>query len=336
MQTIDRDRAASGPSFVTAPFEFLNTVIGDIKREAVDVVSFELLPTGTGLPPFTAGAHIDVHLPELQARSYSLINGEGERDRYVIAVRKEAAGRGGSRYMHERLKQRDRLIVSPPRNNFPLVEDASHIVFIAGGIGITPIWCMIQRLQALGRSWELHYCARTDRHAAFHDPLREIDAAQPGRVHFHFDGGMPDRMIDIRGTVDQVHKGAHLYCCGPLGMLTAFREATRCRPADRIHMEYFSAGPASNALGGFEVELARSGKTVFVEPGKSILHALLELGIDAPHSCQEGVCGSCETQVLDGIPEHRDLVLTPDERASGRTMMICCSGCLGEKLVLDM
>ncbi len=321
---------------MTAPFTFIELSIGEIRHEAVDVVSFELLPRpGVELPAFTAGAHIDVHLPGLIVRSYSLLNDQRERDRYVIAVRKETSGRGGSLYMHEQLVQGGKLTISSPKNNFPLVENGSHVVFIAGGIGITPIWSMIQRLQELERSWELHYCARSSRHAALYDKLMQLGAQRPESVHFHFDEGRADKMVNVASLIAEVRPDAHLYCCGPSGMMTAFKEATADWQADHVHTEYFSAGSQEKAKGGFEVELARSGRTINVGHDQSILDALIAAGLDAPHSCKEGVCGNCETRVIAGTPDHRDLVLTAKERESGQTMMICCSGCVGEKLVLD-
>jgi vanillate O-demethylase ferredoxin subunit len=314
-----------------------DVTIGHIRHEAIDVVSFELLPSaGADLPAFTAGAHIDVHLPGEMIRSYSLCNDQAERHRYVIAIRKEAAGRGASLHMHERLSSGDKLTISPPRNHFPLVEDGSPIVFIAGGIGITPVWGMIQRLQALGLGWTLHYCARTPQHAAFYDSLAPFQTGVTSRVHFHFDNGVVDQMVNVGSLIAQSPSDAHLYCCGPTGMMDAFRAASAVRPAQQVHTEYFSGATLDKPQGGFEVELARSGLTLSIAQDQSILDALIAAGLDAPYSCKEGVCGNCETTVIAGTPEHRDLVLTAEERTSGRTMMICCSGCVGDRLVLDL
>lgn len=322
---------------MTVTANLIDTVIGDIRPEATDILSFELRPRlGATLPPFTAGAHVDVHLPDLQTRSYSLLNDQEERDRYVIAVRRDASGRGGSRYMHDRLARGGPLTISAPRNHFPLVENARHVVFIAGGIGITPIRSMIRRLTQLGRSWELHFCARSRAHAAFHDEFRAPGTDAAARVHFHFDEAAPNKMLDIRALVGSAATDTHLYCCGPLGMMDAFRAATADRLPQTVHFEYFSGAAIDQTAGGFEVELAQSGKTLTVGPGQTILDAMLAAGLDAPHSCREGVCGSCETRVLAGAPDHRDLVLTASERASGETMMICCSGSLGPKLILDL
>ncbi len=321
---------------MTVPLKLIDTTIGEIRHEASDILSFELRPrAGSVLPAFTAGAHVDVHLPNLQTRSYSLLNDQNERDRYVIAVRREAGGRGGSRYMHDHLSPGETLAISPPKNHFPLVEDADHAVFIAGGIGITPIRAMIQRLEQIGRSWELHFCARTQAHAAFHDELSALNSGNAQRVHFHFDEGATGKMLDIASLIAPLPQPTHLYCCGPLGMMNAFHEASAHRPAAHIHVEYFSGAAIASAAGGFDVEMARSGKTLTIRPGQTILDALTEAGFDAPYSCREGVCGSCETRVISGAPDHRDLVLTAAERQRGDTMMICCSGSLGPKLVLD-
>lgn len=322
---------------LTAPLGLIDVRIDSIVQEAREVLVFALSPQdGNVLPPFTAGAHIDVHLPAGQLRSYSLVNPQTERHRYVIAVRRDAAGQGGSRFMHASLRAGDRLTISAPRNTFPLVEDAPHVVFIAGGIGITPLWGMIQRLEDLAGSWELHYCARTKSDAAFRASLEALEVARCGRVRFTFDHEPDARMLDIDAVVARASPDAHLYCCGPLSMLTAFEAAAASRPADRVHVEYFVPRSVAATSGGFLVELARTRRSVRVPAGQTILDALLDAGVDVPCSCQTGVCGTCETRVLAGTPDHRDSVLTAAERASNDTMMICCSGCVGDRLVLDL
>ncbi len=300
---------------------------------AEGIVSVELRAAGgEPLPPFSAGAHIDLYLPGGMVRSYSLVNPQEERHRYVIAVNRDAASRGGSRYVHEQLASGSALSVAPPRNNFPLAEDAAHSLFIAGGIGITPLWCMIQRLEGLGRAWQLVYCARTRRQAAFVEELARLGPA----VTFNFDHEARGRMVDIPALVEAAPPEAHLYCCGPLSMLEAFERAASQRPPAQVHVEYFSAARPKAAEGGFTVVLARSGLSFRVREGKTIIDTLIENGVDAVYSCLEGVCGTCETRVLEGIPDHRDLVLSKEERAANRTMMICCSGSKTDKLVLDL
>lgn len=307
--------------------------VAAVEPLAEGIRAFELrADRGGALPPFTAGAHVDLVLPNGMIRSYSLVNSQDERDRYVIAVKREADGRGGSRLVHEILRPGTALEIVGPRNNFPLAEDAAHSLFIAGGIGITPILCMVRRLAALGRSWSLVYCARTRRHAAFADELARYGAA----VRFNFDDEPGGSVLDIAATVAAAAPETHLYCCGPVGMLKAFERATAGRPVERVHVEYFSAKAPPASQGGFIVVLARSGKSLRVPRGKTILDTLIAAGVDAPYSCLEGVCGTCETRVVEGEPDHRDLVLNSAERAASRTMMICCSGSRTERLVLDL
>ena len=316
--------------------EHLDVRIKAISWEAPDIHSYELRAlSGADLPPFTAGAHIDLNLPNGMVRSYSLVNPQTERHRYVVAAQKDRATRGGSRCLHERVGVGDTIRISAPRNNFPVAEEAGHSVLIAGGIGITPILCMVRRLATLGRSWELHYCARTRESAAFLEPLAALQSAQ-GKLHLNFDGEPGGRMLDLTAVVGAAGEDAHLYCCGPLPMLAAFEAATAGVAPARVHVEYFTAKEAPVTAGGFTVALKKTGRELFVPEGKTILEAILDAGIDAPYSCMEGVCGTCETRVLEGVPEHRDLVLTREEQAAGRTMMICCSGSKSERLVLDL
>jgi tetrachlorobenzoquinone reductase len=299
-------------------------------REAPNIISYDLRPVEGGeLPPFTAGAHIDLTLPNGLIRSYSLVNPQAERHRYVIAVQKDRASRGGSKWVHENFRPGDILAVNGPRNNFGLNESADKSIFIAGGIGITPIMSMIERLTSLQRDWELIYCARKRADAAFVDVLT-------GNVRFNFDEDPGGTMLDIAAVVRAAPASAHLYCCGPLPMLSAFEAATADLPRTRVHVEYFTAKEPPAVGGGFKVVLAKSGKEFIVPPGKTILETLLDAGLDIPYSCMEGVCGTCETKVLEGSPDHRDLILTEEEQALGKSMLICCSGSKSERLVLDL
>jgi tetrachlorobenzoquinone reductase len=311
--------------------------IKTIAREANGISSLELVPiSGDELPPFTAGAHIDLHLANGLVRSYSLINLQGERNRYVIAVNKDAASKGGSRFIHEKLATGDRLSITVPRNNFPLVEDAARVVLFGGGIGITPIWCMIQRLEQLGRAWELFYSTRTREVMAFREALEALERKSTGRAHLNFDHEPGGKMLDLAALVAAAPADAHLYCCGPVPMLQAFESACKTRPPALVHVEYFTAKEKAASEGGFTVILARSNKTFVIPPGKTILDTLLDNEVDVPFSCTEGVCGTCETRVIEGIPDHRDSILTSIEQASNKTMMICCSGSKSTKLVLDL
>ncbi|RJG10734.1 PDR/VanB family oxidoreductase [Massilia cavernae] len=314
----------------------MELLIRSMKSQAEDIVSLELVsPSGEPLPAFSAGAHIDLVLGNGLTRSYSLVNDQSERDRYVIAVNKDPSSRGGSRYVHETLRARQSIEVSAPRNHFPLVEDAPQVVFIAGGIGVTPLLCMIRRLDALGRPWKLFYSARSRRKCAYLTELLDLDRDR-GNVRFHFVDECDGRLPDMGTLVAPVPGDAHLYCCGPSPMLNAFERATAARPAENVHVEYFSAQQEAVVSGGFTVVLARSRREVRVEPGNSILDALLGDGVDVGHACKEGVCGACQTKVLDGVPDHRDSYLTSREKNAGDTIMLCCSGSVSDTLVLDL
>jgi vanillate O-demethylase ferredoxin subunit len=309
----------------------LKLIVKAATWEAPDIHTYDLrAPEGGELPAFTAGAHIDLTLPNGLIRSYSLTNPQSDRHRYVIGVQKDRATRGGSKWVHENLRPGVALTVNGPRNNFALNEAAEKTLFIAGGIGVTPMVSMTQRLTELGRDWELIYCARKRATTAF------LDVLKGPRVRLNFDEEPGGRMLDIAAAVKAAPADAHLYCCGPLPMLAAFEAATAGLPRERVHVEYFSAKEPPAVGGGFKVVLAKSGREFTVPPGKTILDTLLDAGLDIPYSCMEGVCGTCETRVLEGVPDHRDLILTEEEHAAGKTMMICCSGAKSEKLVLDL
>lgn len=309
--------------------------------EAEGVLGLELvpLPPARALPAFAAGAHIDLHLATPGGplvRSYSLLNDPVETHRYCIGVHRDPRSRGGSRHVHEALRPGQALTVSAPRNHFPLDERAPFNVFIAGGIGITPLLGMIARSRALGVPWRLHYSARTRPHAGFLDRLAAWDGEAGAQVRLNFDQEPGGQMLDLRRLVAELPEGAHVYCCGPLPMLEAYEQATAQLPPERVHREYFSAKEAAATSGGFTVELARSRKTLDVPEGKTLLDCLIESGIEPPFSCREGVCGTCEVRVLEGTPDHRDLVLSDAERAANDRMMVCCSGARSRKLVLDL
>ncbi len=295
---------------MNGPDEKIQTRLHSITWAAQDICLFELRPLGGPLPSYTAGAHIDVHLPHGLVRSYSLVRPSDDGSRYVIAVSRDPASRGGSRYMHEALRVGDALAIGRPRNNFELFEAASHSVMIAGGIGITPLWCMIQRMVKIRGSWQLFYSARSAQRAAFVDEINAVGRRAGRNVHTHFDDEAGGRLLDLTAIVQNTASEAHLYCCGPLPLLEAFQAACGERPKDNVHVEYFSSPATGPPPGGFVVSLARSGRRILVPRDKSILAALLEAGVDVPYSCDEGICGSCETRVLAGIPDHRDVVLT--------------------------
>jgi tetrachlorobenzoquinone reductase len=310
--------------------------VSSMTREAEGTCSFELrAPDGGEIAPFTAGAHIEMHLAPGLTRSYSLLNSQNERLRYRIAVNKDSKSRGGSRFMHEVLRVGDFVESSFPRNNFPLNEAAENSVFVVGGIGITPVLSMLRRLVELGRAHQLYYCVRSRPMAAFLEELSTLRSRSS--EHFiRFDQEPGVGLLDIAAVVSGVSAGTHLYCCGPTTMLDAFDKATAGYDPARVHVESFVARQEAATDGGFDVVLAKSGSVLRVPAGKTILQVLLDAGVNAPYSCMEGACGSCETAVLEGIPDHRDAVLSREEQARNRTMMICCSGARSARLVLDL
>ena len=315
----------------------IDVLVTAAKSESRGVLSFDLRkPDGGDLPEFTAGSHIDFHLPNGMTRCYSLVNSPAERHRYVIAVSLDANSKGGSRYIFDNDLTGQTLKISAPRNHFALVEDAPHTVLIGGGIGITPLHAMIQRLETLGKSWSLYYGARDRASAAFVEEFAALEAAKPGRVHFNFDQET-GTMMDVARIVADAPPEAHLYCCGPLPMLAAFKAAAASRVPETVHLEYFAA-PSTPATPheAFTVVVASTGKEYEIAPGESILDVLLANGVNAGSSCRSGECGSCIVTVLEGQPRHRDYVLSDNEKASNRLMTICVSGSRTKKLVLDL
>lgn len=311
-----------------------------------DIVAYELVdPEGRALPPFTAGAHVDFHLPDGRIRQYSLCNDPAERHRYLIAVQRELHGRGGSKDIHANTKIGDIVTLSMPRNNFPLDRSARRHLLIAGGIGITPLMAMMHELNATEADFILHYCARTPDRMAFKDQLRPF--AETGRANFHYDGGDPAKGLDLGGLLRECPPDTHLYYCGPPGFMEAVARAARGWPRACVHFEHFVAPstrePALSATGGatteasesgFQVKLARRGEVFDVPADKSIVDVLRENGVDIETSCESGLCGTCRTRFLDGIPDHRDLILSESERETD--VLICCARALTPMLVLDL
>jgi tetrachlorobenzoquinone reductase len=303
-----------------------------IRYAARDTNLFEFRrPDGKPLPPYEPGAHVDMHLPNGLVRNYSLTVAKPDPAAYTFGIKRDPASRGGSRYIHDELRVGRTVKISVPRNNFPLKEDAAHTILIAGGIGITPIWCMVQRLVELGRPWTLHYACRSRADMAFVEALEGTSGPQ-----FHFDDQHGGKVIDVAAIVGAAPQDAHLYCCGPTPMLQAFESATASWPREQIHIEYFTPKAEPAKKGGFTVELARSGQEFFIPEGQSILQVLLDEGIDVDYSCELGICGACEQRVISGIPEHRDSILSEEEQAENTRVMICCAGCKTDRLVLDL
>ena len=306
--------------------------------EALHILGFELVPIdpATTLPAFTAGAHIDVHLPGGLLRSYSLLNDPQETHRYRIGVNRDAHSRGGSRHMHEQLRTGAVLTISTPRNLFEMDESSAFNVFIAGGIGITPMLSMIARSQALGTPWRLHYAARTRQHAGFLDVLAAYQGQPGAEVQLNFDQESGGRMLDLNAVIAALPEGAHVYACGPQPLLAAYEQATAILPPARVHREYFAAKEAAATDGSYTVTLARSPRTLQIQPGQTLLDGLIAIGAEPTFSCQQGICGTCEVRVLEGTPDHRDMVLTEAEQAANDRMMVCCSGAKSARLVLDL
>lgn len=306
-----------------------------ITYAAEGVLLFDLRdPHGAQLAPFTPGAHVDLRLPGGVVRSYSLVGDARQRDRYLIGVKRDASSRGGSAWLHASARAGDILEVGAPRNNFALDEAAPHSVLIAGGIGITPLWSMVRRLEQLQRPWSLHYRSRNRAQAPF---LSELQGEHThGRVHLSFsDEGAP--RLDLRAIVREAPVGAHFYACGPSAMLETFRAACDGIEPQRVHLEHFAPPEeAARPQEGFTVRLGRGGPCLEVPPGTTILQTLEAHGVAVTSSCREGLCGACETRVLEGTPDHRDFVLSPAQRAEGRTMMVCCSRSLTPGLTLDL
>lgn len=296
---------------------------------------FELEPDASY--PFdqaTPGAHIDLELPDGLVRQYSLLTHLAEQPhRLVIAVKRDDLGRGGSRQLCDAVAPGARLAIGAPRNHFVLHADDAPTVLFAGGIGITPIWSMVQALRQRATPWTLHYAARSRADAL----LLERLAGDPD-VHLHFDDACSGQPLDIAHFVRQAPPNAHLYCCGPAPMLDAFEAACAARAPSQVHLERFSAVvPAAPAAStACVLRLARAGLELQLEAGQSILETLRKAGLEVASSCEQGICGACETTVLEGEIDHRDSILSPAERSAGNVMMVCCSRGKGERLVLDL
>jgi len=289
-------------------------------------------PLGRALPPTAPGAHLDLRLPGGLSRSYSLVNAPGDDERYLVAVNRDPASRGGSSYLCETLRVGDRVDTSLPLNTFPLVE-SEHSVFFAGGIGITPILSMVRSIARSGRSWTLHYAARSRAAAAYLPELGELEKVG-GTLHFH-DDAVEGRAMEISALVDSAPEQAHLYCCGPARMIDAFEAAALARDASQVHVERFTNFVEASQE-SFKVILKRKGLELEIPAGRTIMEVLQENGVRVAYSCREGVCGTCETRVLEGEPDHKDKVLSDRERGSNKVMMICCSGAKSPLLVLDI
>ncbi|ATP44499.1 oxidoreductase [Pseudomonas putida] len=315
----------------------IDAVVVSRNDEAQDICSFELAAIdGSLLPPFSAGAHIDVHLPDGQVRQYSLCNHPEERHRYLIGVLKDPASRGGSRSLHEQVHNGARLRISAPRNLFPLAQGARRSLLFAGGIGITPILCMAEQLAHSGEDFELHYCARSSERAAFVERMR--GAAFADRLFVHFDE-QPETALDISQVLANPQDDMHLYVCGPGGFMQHVLESAKAHGWQEacLHREYFAAAPVyTQNDGSFLVQVNSTGQVFEVPADQSVVQVLEQHGIAIAMSCEQGICGTCLTRVLAGTPEHRDLFLTEQEQAQNDQFTPCCSRSKTPLLVLDI
>ena len=310
-----------------------------ISRQTPEILAFELThPWGRALPGYEAGAHIDVHMPGGFSRQYSLARwpagAPSNAASYVIGVKREAASRGGSASMHERVREGDLLAISAPRNTFPLREEAKHHLLLAGGIGMTPLLAMAQALAAHSANFTFCVFARSEEHLAFAGALR--DPALAPHLRLHLDQGDVSQRIDLHALLADRAPDTHLYVCGPGGFMQAVREAAARWPEDALHAEYFTAPTDANTTTGlpFTLKLLQRGISVPVAADQTAVDALHEVGIDIPVSCQQGLCGTC---VVDGDgegAEHRDFCLTGSERRT--RVALCCSRAKGQELVLQL
>ncbi len=305
------------------------------REEAEGIASYELARAdGQPLPPFSAGSHIDVHLPGGLVRQYSLCNDPHEAAHYRIGVLRDAASRGGSIAMHEQVHEGDVITISEPRNHFPL-HAAPHTVLLAGGIGITPLMCMAQRLAAIGASFELHASNRSRARSAFLDELKSFGE----RFHLHLDDGDASQKLDLPAVLKAAPAGSRIYVCGPTGFIDFVVATAKAQgwPADQLHLEYFGAAPQdSSGDREFEVRIASTGKSYRIPADQTVTAALQAQGVDIMVSCEQGVCGTCITRVLEGECEHRDMYFTDEEKAKGDQFTPCCSRAKSSVLVLDL
>ena len=312
----------------------LRVKVSEKIKTAEGIVSIKLESIDGQLPTFQPGAHIDLHLQNGLVRQYSLVNGPGETTFYRIGVKLEEPSAGGSSYIHENLRVGDVLACSTPRNNFPLRRDSIKTIFIAGGIGLTPLLAMSQALDVMGLDYEFHYFVQNDKHIAFSSVLIKLK----NKAFIH-EGLSPDSTVKkINDVLKSPKNSMNLYVCGPGPMLEATRQiaAELNWPNNSIHFEYFKNSNEIDDSSSFEIELARSALSLNVPTGKSILEVLRENGVDLPSSCEQGACGTCKVGVIKGSIDHQDVYLNEGERSEGDVMMTCVSRSLSKSLILDI
>jgi phthalate 4,5-dioxygenase reductase subunit len=302
-------------------------------RIADGIHLFELCdPSKQQLPAFSAGAHIAVRTPNGLLRKYSLCNDPAERNRYQVAIKREANGRGGSCDLIDHVKAGDELTVAAPVNDFELPQRAQDFLFVAGGIGITPIMAMIRQVQAEGKRFRLFYCSRSPETTAFRDELSA--PAFKDSVTIHYDYGDVSRSLDLKPVLAERKNREHLYCCGPRPLMEAVRKMTDHWSAAAVHFEAFSDAETHKPTDRpFKVILARTGAVLEVPTDKTILEVLREHGLEVPSSCETGTCGTCKTKLLAGEADHRDLFLAEHDKAGN--IMICVSRAKSDEIEID-
>lgn len=318
----------------------LDVRVKQIRYEGRGINSYEFTSlAGRQLPPFEAGAHLDVHLKNGIIRQYSLCNSSADRNRYVIAVLKDEKGRGGSRAVHEQISAGDVITISKPRNHFALSRDAKEVILIAGGIGVTPLKAMAHELEARGVKFQMHYCARNADAAAFGPEFDGMLGA--GKLQYHFDDGEAGKQLDIKKLLGNPTPGTHLYYCGPAPFMAACADAASHWPKGSVHFEHFKApdqprkDPAvTESSEGCDVTIASTGQVIHLTPNQSLADALNEAGVEVPTSCCSGLCATCKVRYLEGEVEHADYILGEDERREYLTT--CVSRPISSKLVLDL
>ena len=305
-----------------------------IDKIAKDIKLFTLIPISQSLPTFHPGAHIDLHLPNGLVRQYSLTNAPGQTDRFIIAVKREQDSTGGSAHLHDHLKTGDVLACSEPRNNFPLRRDALNTLLIAGGIGITPLMSMAKAMTHTGQPFQLHYFVQSEEQIAFKSQVADFS----DQVTLYTTLSAEQTRTQLISLLKHYQPASHCYVCGPPPMLDAARQIAGEHdwPDDAVHIEYFKNTQVRDQEQAFEVSLARSGLTLQVPSGKTLLEVLRENGVPVPSSCEQGACGTCKVSVLAGQPRHQDVHLNPAEKARGDCMMSCVSRAVSSSLTLDI
>ena len=311
-------------------------------HETTDIISFELgKADGSALPVFEAGSHIDVKVNEKLLRQYSLYNSPEKHQTYKIAVLKDANSRGGSQAIHDTFNVGDCVQISTPRNLFPLKKDSKRTLLFAGGIGITPLLSMAQVLNELDQDFELHYFTRSKIHTAFYEELNRLPFSS--KVFFHFNDENDDKDNAVKHALDQenpLNKAAHLYTCGPNGFMDYIFSTARSLgwTDENLHKEVFNAEPVllDESDKSFTLNLVRSGISLAIPADKTVLEVLEEADIEIDASCEQGVCGTCLTKVVDGTPDHRDQFLTENEKSLNNQFTPCCSRALTDSLSIDL